>query len=131
MCQFLVLNEPDCIAVLAGTKILAFLSLTSQSGTPVVVSITSYKDSVKLLAKLQLSNLSTVHVYTYNTACKQVFSLISLPFRLHRSLQLLSPVFLQLLVLMLLNKTDQVLPRGEEDDKNSLDEQDSSWRSPF
>lgn len=41
MCQFLVLNEPDCIAVLAGTKILAFRSLTSQSGTPVVVSITS------------------------------------------------------------------------------------------
>ena len=41
MCQFLVLNEPDCIAVLAGTKILAFRSFTSQSGTPVVVSITS------------------------------------------------------------------------------------------
>lgn len=41
MYQFLVLNEPDCIAVLAGTKILAFRSLTSQSGTPVVVSITS------------------------------------------------------------------------------------------
>ena len=40
-CQFLVLNEPDCIAFLAGMKILAFLSLTSQSGTPVVVSITS------------------------------------------------------------------------------------------
>lgn len=41
ICQFFVLNEPDCVAVRAGTKILAFLSLTSQSGTPVVVSITS------------------------------------------------------------------------------------------
>ena len=36
MCQFLVLNDPDCIAFRAGTKILAFRSLTIQSGTPVV-----------------------------------------------------------------------------------------------
>ena len=39
-CHFFVLNVPDCIAVLAGTKILALRSLTIQSGTPVVV--TSY-----------------------------------------------------------------------------------------
>ena len=61
ICQFFVLNEPDCVAVRAGTKILAFLSLTSQSGTPVVVSITSWKDSVRNNFNFMVNSSTTMH----------------------------------------------------------------------